>query len=330
MLEAQDVTVRFPRRDRPALDHISLNVPRGRTLAVVGPSGAGKSTLLRVVSGLHKPQSGDVRVNGTSIAGLAPPARRVALVFQDDALFETMTVRANLAFALRSRLDAARRIEEMAAALHVSAHLDRRPSELSGGERQRASIARALLSDPFVLLLDEPLAHLDPALRRSVRDEVIGMRQRFAGAIVYVTHDHAEAMAVGDELAVLIDGRIEDAGDPQRVYDAPRTIGVARFLGDRPMNLWSEGSFVLGIRPERMTVVPASGTAPELSVQFDGRVTKYESTGADWYVHVQTGCGEMVARVRAPAPLGLGDAVRLSCRTEFVRRFHAGTGEAVA
>ena len=136
--------------------------------------------------------------------------------------------------------------------MHVAERLERRPRQLSGGERQRASIARALLSEPSVLLLDEPLAHLDPSLRRSVRDEIIGVRQRFAGPVLYVTHDHVDAMSVGDRLAVLIDGRLEDIGEPQRVYDAPRTVAVARFLGERPMNFFDEESALVGIRPERV------------------------------------------------------------------------------
>ena len=161
--------------------------------------------------------------------------------------------------------------------------LDRRPRELSGGERQRASMARALLSDPLALLMDEPLAHLDPALRRTVRDEVVGLRERFPGPIVYVTHDHAEAMSVGDQLAVLIDGRIEDAGDPAGVYDSPRTIGVARFLGDRPMNVL-DGDPLLGIRPEHVRVVA--------DAELRGHVTRREPTGADAYVVVETPRGD--------------------------------------
>ncbi|MGA8386015.1 MAG: ABC transporter ATP-binding protein, partial [Candidatus Cybelea sp.] len=226
----------YPRHARPALDCVSLEVSRGTTLAIVGPSGAGKTTLLRVIAGLLRASSGDVRMDGTSIAALAPQERRAALVFQDDALFDNMTVRENLRFALRRNGGAPEvRVTELASSLHVAERLERRPRQLSGGERQRASIARALLSEPSVLLLDEPLAHLDPSLRRSVRDEIIGVRQRFAGPVLYVTHDHVDAMSVGDRLAVLIDGRLEDIGEPQRVYDAPRTLAVARFLGERPM-----------------------------------------------------------------------------------------------
>ncbi|MBV8372801.1 MAG: ABC transporter ATP-binding protein, partial [Candidatus Eremiobacteraeota bacterium] len=147
----------------PALADVSLNVAAGRTLAVVGPSGAGKTTLLRAIAGLLRPRSGDVTLDGRSILELTPQARRIALVFQDDALIPTMSVRANLTFALRARTAAsAAQIRETATALHVAELLERRPREISGGERQRASIARALLSDPRALLMDEPLAHLDP------------------------------------------------------------------------------------------------------------------------------------------------------------------------
>jgi ABC-type sugar transport system ATPase subunit len=322
MLSAHDLVVVYARARLPALDRASIGVSAGETLAVVGPSGAGKTTLLRVLAGLLRPQSGDVRLNGESVANLPSQLRRTALVFQDDALFGNMTVRGNLRFALRDhRKLRDERVLETAAALHVADKLDRRPRELSGGERQRASIARALLSDPVALLLDEPLAHLDPALRRSVRDEVIGVRERFRGPIVYVTHDHAEAMSVGDALAVIIDGRIEDFGPPQRVYDRPRTIGVARFLGDRPMNLLADDSTLLGIRPENVRL-RADGT-------FRGRVVRRESTGADAYLHVDTSRGGVTVRVPVTVPNAPGDEVGLDFPSNFVRRFSRDTGAAL-
>jgi len=318
VLAARDLVVMYSASKR-ALDGVSIDVAAARTLAIVGPSAAGKSTLLRVLAGLLRAKSGDVLLHGKSIAGLSPQERRMALVFQDDALFGNMTVRDNLRFALRNgHRNDAERVEAMARALHVGATLDRRPRELSGGERQRASIARALLSDPEALLLDEPLAHLDPALRRSVRDEVIGVRQRFSGPIVYVTHDHAEAMSVGDELAVLIDGCIEDSGDPQRVYDAPRSVRVARFLGDRPMNLLESAEVVVGIRPERVAIV-AGGA-------LSGTVLRTESTGADAYVLVSTPRGELTARVAASEAPRAGDTVEIDLPDAFVRRFDKGTG----
>jgi ABC-type sugar transport system ATPase subunit len=244
------------------------------------------------------------------------------LVFQDDALFTNMSVRENLRFAIRdASASDGDRVTSTAVALHVAEHLDRRPRHLSGGERQRASIARALLSDPIALLLDEPLAHLDPSLRRSVRDEVIGLRQRFAGPILYVTHDHVEAMSVGDDLAVLVEGRIEDVGEPQRVYDAPRTLTVARFLGERPMNLFEDGASIVGIRPEHVRLV-ANGT-------LRGRVARREPTGADAYLEVETPRGVLVVRVSAADGARPGDLVGVELPAPFLRHFDGASGIAV-
>lgn len=308
---------------RRALDRVSIAVNAGRTLAVVGPSGAGKTTLLRVIAGLLRPHSGDVTLGGRSILNDPPQRRRIALVFQDDALFANMTVRANLRFGLRSNGPASHvAVRDTAVALHVGDVLDRRPRELSGGERQRASIARALLSEPLAMLMDEPLAHLDPSLRRAVREEVVGLRERYPGPIVYVTHDHAEAMSVGDELAILIDGRIEDSGDPAAVFDRPRTIGVARFLGERPMNVL-DGDPLLGIRPEHVRVVETAGAA------LGGRVTRREPTGADVYLDIDTPRGSIAARVPANRAVRTGDAVGVEFPEEFVRTFDRATGIAI-
>jgi ABC-type sugar transport system ATPase subunit len=171
-------------------------------------------------------------------------------------------------------------------------------------------------------LLDEPLAHLDPSLRRSIRDEVLGVRQRFAGPILYVTHDHVEAMSVGDRLAVLVDGRIEDAGEPARVYDAPRTTSVARFLGERPMNLLTGEGCLLGIRPEFVRI--AEGGA------WRGRIVRREVTGADAYLDVETARGNVVVRVPASQAQRCGDVVALELPAQFLRRFDPADGVAIA
>lgn len=312
----------YPGRSKRALDGLSLRVEAGRTLAIVGPSGAGKSTLLRVVAGLLAPQSGSVRLGERSLLELTPQRRHVAIVFQDDALFARMSVRKNLRFALRTPQDGDARVAAAAAALHVESLLDRAPGALSGGERQRVAVARALLSDPHALLLDEPLAHLDPSLRGRVRDEVLGVRARFDGPILYVTHDHAEAMSVGDELAVLIEGRIEDTGDPQRVFDRPRTVAVARALGERAMNLLATNDAVVGIRPEHVRIASDGNVT--------GNVVRRESTGPDVYVRVATNLGEVSVRLAEGSEARVGDRLTLQFPPQFVRRFDPATGVAIA
>lgn len=324
-LQVSGLVVSYPGAARRALDAISFSVQNGRTLAVVGPSGAGKSTLLRVIAGLLRPTEGEIALGAVPVQRLTPQQRRIAVVFQDDALVPHLTVRKNLAFAARVRDDLDARIGEMARTLHLNGHLDRRPAQLSGGERQRAAIARALLSQPHALLLDEPLAHLDPELRARVRDEVIGLRERFAGPILYVTHDHAEAMSVGDEIAVLIDGTLLDSGEPQRVYDAPRNVRVAAFLGDRPMNIFDgvhfgEAPFLLGIRPERVRL--------EAGGSLQGTVTRREPTGADCYVHIESAIGTLCARVAADAAPHVRESIRFTCPPDALRRFDKASGAA--
>ncbi|HEY2554177.1 MAG TPA: ABC transporter ATP-binding protein [Candidatus Cybelea sp.] len=314
-LSLRELVACYPGQKQRALDKISFDAENKTTLAIVGPSGAGKTTLLRIVAGLQEPLAGDVRIDGVSQLAVPPQERRAALVFQDDALFANMTVRQNLRFAVRDFEQREARVTAAAEALHVGDRLERRPSQLSGGERQRASIARALLSDPAVLLLDEPLAHLDPSLRRSVRDEILGVHERFGGPVLYVTHDHVDAMSVGDRLAVLIDGRLEDIGAPQRVYDAPRTTAVARFLGERPMNLFEHDGALAGIRAERVRL--ASDGA------LNGRVARRERTGADLYLEVETARGSIVARVPGDDRTQPGDRVALDLPAALVRHFDA-------
>ena len=306
-LDVRDLCVSYG-RSLPAVSDFTATVSSGRTLAVVGPSGAGKSTLLRAICGLVAPIRGDIFIDGESVAGRPPQARGAALVFASDALVRTMRVRENLRLVTRER-DRDARIDDVATALDVAAHLEKYPRQLSTGERQRISIARAVLANPRVLLLDEPLAPLDPDLRVRVRDEIVHVRQRFDGPIVFVTHDHSDAMAVADELLVMIGGRIEDYGDPQRVYDRPATIRAAAFLGTRPMNLlpgqafgWNDAT--AGFRPERARIVAEGG-------RLQGGVVRVERTGADVYVHVATNVGTVVVRTgagNAPvihAPVGI-------------------------
>ncbi|MDQ2872208.1 MAG: ABC transporter ATP-binding protein [Candidatus Eremiobacteraeota bacterium] len=310
-----------------ALDGVSFSIPQGRTLVVLGPSGAGKSTLLRLLAGLERPDAGTVRFGDRDVADVPPERRGVALVFQDDALFPHLSVYDNLAFGLRVRKAAEssirERVTEIARALAIEGHLRDRPGRLSGGERQRASIARAILSEPYMLALDEPLAHLDPALRERVRSQFKAYRAHFRGPALYVTHDHAEAFALADELAVLMDGRIVQRGDPQDVYDFPSDVRVARFFGSPQMNLLDDGMETIGIRPENV-LIRADGA-------LRGGITACAISGAERYVEVATDRGLLLARMPHEwhGRAEIGERVGLDLPSEYVRRFDRSTGAAL-
>ncbi len=223
-----------------ALDCIDLNVHGGEFLVVVGPSGCGKSTLLRLVAGLETPSSGEIYFDDTPVSSLPPQRRDVGMVFQNYALYPHMTVAENLAFPLRVRniqkAAITERIRTIAALLGIEALLDRYPRELSGGQQQRVAVGRALVRSPRVFLFDEPLSNLDARLRMEMRAELAALQRRLGITTLYVTHDHVEAMTMGDRMAVLHSGRLLQIGTPSQLYNDPADLFVATFLGTMPIN----------------------------------------------------------------------------------------------
>lgn len=328
MLQARSLRKRFRNASTAAVDDVSFAIDGARTLCVVGPSGAGKSTLLRMLAGLERVDGGTVTLNGRDVTQLPPQTRRIAMVFQDAALVPHMPVEANLRFALPRGADVAA-VRDVARTMHVEHCLARRPAALSGGERQRVAIGRALLSDPLALLLDEPLAHVDPSLRAKIRDDVVRVRERFAGPIVYVTHDHAEAMAVADVLAVIIQGRLEQIGDPQMVYDRPANLRVARFLGVPAMNLLHGAGEMFG-NPNAIVAVRPENVAVRDGGALRGKVVRCVRTGADAYAHVATPYGEVVARVAPSDPPRSGSDVALEFLRERTHCYDPTTEELIA
>jgi thiamine transport system ATP-binding protein len=257
MLGVEDVTVRFG--EQAALDGVSLSLDDGEVVGVLGPSGSGKSTLLRVIAGLQLPDRGRVRLDGRDLARVAPHRRGIAMVFQDHALFDHRDVWGNVAFGLRMRGDSHaaidRRVHELVGLVGLSGLERRAIATLSGGEQQRVALARALAPEPRVLLLDEPLGSLDRRLRDRLLDDLGALFTELDVTALYVTHEQAEAFALGDRVAVLRDGRIAQVGTPDDVWARPADEDVARFLGQSVR----DGA---AIRPESVTVRSAADGEP--------------------------------------------------------------------
>jgi multiple sugar transport system ATP-binding protein len=273
-----------------AVDGIDLKGRDGEYLVLLGPSGCGKTTLLRLLAGLEQPTEGDVLIGGRMVTKLPPRARKVAMVFQSYALYPHKTVRANIAFPLQAlkmpKAERDSKIEWAAQLLGIQRHLDRKPRMLSGGERQRVALARALVREPDVFLLDEPLSNLDAKLRASARLELKGFQQRVGISTVYVTHDQVEAMGLGDRIAVLDQGRVQQIGTPDVIYNEPANTFVATFVGMPPMNLIRRGEVWIGFRPEHLVPQEERGARTPDEFVVEGRVIRIENLGPDRHVHI--------------------------------------------
>jgi multiple sugar transport system ATP-binding protein len=236
----EGVTKVFP-GDVVAVDEVSLTIADGEFLVLVGPSGCGKSTLLRMIAGLEDVTDGSIRIGGGDVTELAPRHRDIAMVFQNYALYPHMSVRSNLAYGLKIRKTAKhetkRRVAEVATMLGLEELLDRRPAALSGGQRQRVAMGRAIVREPQAFLMDEPLSNLDAKLRVGMRAELSRLHERLGTTTVYVTHDQVEAMTLGQRVAVMRDGRIQQIDEPQALYREPINLFVAAFIGSPSMNL---------------------------------------------------------------------------------------------
>ena len=288
VLELRGLTKRFAGHE--AVRDLSLTVPRGAFFSILGPSGCGKTTTLRMVAGFETPTQGEIWLEGARIDHLPPYRRNVNTVFQNYALFPHLTVRGNVEFGLKraGARDAAERVLAVLEQVRLSGKEQRLPAQLSGGERQRVALARALVLEPGVLLLDEPLAALDPLLRKQVRAELKDLQRRSGVTFLFITHDQEEALALSDTIAVMNAGAMEQAGAPREIYQNPRTRFVASFLGE--MN-WIEGR---GVRPEAMSIRAAGRRATVTGVVFLGATALVEAKlegGEAVRVQVDAGAG---------------------------------------
>jgi multiple sugar transport system ATP-binding protein len=284
-VEARRVTKQFD--EVRAVDSIDLLAKEGEFLVLLGPSGCGKTTLMRLIAGLERPSSGDILIDGKVVTNDPPRARNIAMVFQSYALYPHLTVERNISFPLRAigmpRDQTRRKVEWAAKMFGIERFLDRKPRQLSGGERQRVALARAVVREPVVFLLDEPLSNLDAKLRNSARDELKQFQHQLRTTTIYVTHDQAEAMGLGDRIAVLNQGKVIQIGTPQEIYKRPSDIFVATFIGSPPMNLVEEDGTYLGVRPEALLPREVGSSAD--AVTFPFRVTRVEYLGADRLVY---------------------------------------------
>jgi multiple sugar transport system ATP-binding protein len=340
-----------------AVDGVSLDIGDGEFMVLLGPSGCGKSTLLRMTAGLIEPDGGQVLVGGRDVTHQPPRDRDLAMVFQSYALYPHLSVERNIAFPLRARrlprAQVAEKLAAVAEALELTSLLHRKPRELSGGQRQRVALGRALVRDPGAFLMDEPLSNLDAKLRAATRRELSALHQRLASTFIYVTHDQVEAMTMATRVAVLNEGRLEQAGTPEQVYDEPASAFVAGFLGSPGMNLlpatvtagddgrlsvrapgitvplWAGTApardVLLGIRPERLAVA-----GPD-NAMINATATVVENLGNDEVAYLRTEDGAQLA-VRGPRPLGLeaGAATGLTVAPSDVHLFDPASGRRLA
>ncbi len=280
-VELEHVDKVYPGGTR-ALSDLTLAIDDGELVVLVGPSGCGKSTVLRLIAGLEEATAGTIRIGERVVNELRPQERNVAMVFQDYALYPYLSARGNLEFPLKMRRlardDMRRRVEHVADLLDITALLDRLPKQLSGGQRQRIAMGRALVREPAVFLLDEPLSNLDAKLRVQVRAEIKELQQRTRTTMVYVTHDQVEAMTLGDRVAVLDAGRLQQVAPPRELYERPANVFVAGFIGNPPMNLFptrlstdDRGRVVMHVGGQTLPVGDAA--APRLRASLDSPLT---------------------------------------------------------
>jgi len=352
----EQVTKRYP-GDVLAVAAVDLAIADGELMVLVGPSGCGKSTILRLIAGLERPTKGDVRIGDRVVNELAPGDRKMAMVFQDYALYPHLSVYGNIAFALKptvkSRADLDRRVRTAAAMLSLEPLLAKKPRALSGGERQRAALARALVREPGAFLMDEPLSNLDAKLRVSTRAELRRLHDELGTTFVYVTHDQVEAMTLGDRVAVVNDGRIQQVATPRELYAAPANTFVAGFIGSPPVNLvpavltsyragvrarvgpWDvdlplmpTGPVVLGLRPEAF-LDPAVSAEPRHLQAGSLRavlVDAVEPLGATALVHFRLDEVSVIASVDARTSAQPRRPLDLELVAREVLVFDAATG----
>jgi sn-glycerol 3-phosphate transport system ATP-binding protein len=281
------------------IENLNLEIADGSFTVLVGPSGCGKSTTLRMITGLDDPTAGDILIDGKKVNDLTPGKRDIAMVFQNYALYPTMTVRQNIEFGLENKKvpkeERDRRVKEISEVVGLTDYLNRKPSQLSGGQRQRVALARAMVKQPKVFLMDEPLSNLDAKLRGQMRVELIGLHKKLGTTFVYVTHDQVEAMSMADTIVLMKDGYIVQQSSPRELYKNPNCVYAAQFIGTPQMNILKTilpGGKMLGFRPEKLSLYEVE--EPHITIQ--AQVMTKEVLGAEIIYSLQSKYGSLMAK----------------------------------
>jgi len=343
----------YPGADRPAVNDLNLDIQDGEFLVLVGPSGCGKSTSLRMLAGLEEVTNGRIFIGDRDVTHLPPKERDIAMVFQNYALYPHMTVADNMAFSLKMakvpKEERMERVKEAAKLLDLEQYLERKPKALSGGQRQRVAMGRAIVRQPQVFCMDEPLSNLDAKLRVSTRTQIAALQQRLGVTTVYVTHDQVEAMTMGDRVAVLKDGDLMQVDTPLNLYDKPANLFVAGFIGSPAMNLLrahnvdghaklgdievpidreaatkGHGDITVGVRPENWRIVGEGEGIPV-------KVTVVEELGADGFVYGTSGAegtpDNVIIRIDARRNHHKGETLYVTTDPQHVHVFDTDTGQ---
>jgi multiple sugar transport system ATP-binding protein len=358
----------YPGTERPAVDQLNLAVEDGEFLVLVGPSGCGKSTSLRMLAGLEDVNGGAIYIGDRDVTDVQPKDRDIAMVFQNYALYPHMSVADNMGFALKiagtPKAEIRQRVEEAAKILDLTEYLDRKPKALSGGQRQRVAMGRAIVRQPQVFLMDEPLSNLDAKLRVQTRTQIASLQRRLGVTTVYVTHDQTEALTMGDRIAVLKDGLLQQVGTPRDMYDTPANVFVAGFIGSPAMNIATfpvedgiiklgparvqldretvskiteadKGQVTLGFRPEALEI------ADETNDQsFPVEVNIVEELGSDAFVYgtlkgefAQSELGvdnQIIVRINPHTAPGKGEHIRVAIKPGQAHVFSTASGERIS
>jgi multiple sugar transport system ATP-binding protein len=314
-----------------AVDGIDLEIRDGEFLALLGPSGSGKTTLMRLIAGLEPPTAGRILIDGRVVNDLPPRERGIAMVFQSYALYPHKTVYGNISFPLTvekmPKAEMRKKAEWAAGLLGIGHLLDRMPSQISGGERQRVAIARALVRRPKVLLMDEPLSNLDAKVRHTAREELKLFQREIRVTTLYVTHDQAEAMGLGDRIAVMHEGTLRQIGSPEAIYHDPDNTFVAGFVGIPPMNFLERDGLVLGFRPEAL--LPAEAGPSEDCLRLRFRVERVEDLGSHRLVYGTIGGAKVIANLSFRLSIAEGAEHEFVVCDRDLRRFDRTTGARV-